>query len=422
MNEKEIVQKLVEYPSGGSYFLLYKIIKENSSDNTCELTQQELADLLKKTRKVISEGLVVLSELGLIEFSYKNIKLLGDSKIKLKKPKCEMNYIGSKFKLLDFIYKTILEDFSEEEMKKQSFCDLFSGTGIVSRFFKNKTKKVISNDLEYYSYIMLKAYMSNDIDIKKMNEILKESNKLKGTKKHIFNHYSENGSAGRLYFSEKNGQKIDSIRNNIDKLEITEEEKGYLLTSLIEASDKVANTASVYGAYLKAIKKTALKDIELTPLDWNLISKQKNLVYNEDANELIKQIKGNILYLDPPYNHREYGANYHLLTTIAKYDFADFVPAGVTGMRPYTRSNYTKKVKVKASFDELIKNAKFDYIYLSYNNEGILTLEEIKEVMEKYGEYKIKTLKYPRFKADSNRNNKSDFVYEYLHVLKKNGI
>lgn len=145
-------------------------------------------------------------------------------------------------------------------------------------------------------------------------------------------------------------------------------------------------------------------------------------VYNEDSNELIKRIEGDILYLNPPYNQRQYGANYHLLNTIALYD--DFIPKGKTGMREYNRSNYCKKKEVEKSFDELIKNANFKYIFLSYNNEGLMSEETTKKIMKKYGKYELERKEYQRFKADKteNRNHKADSTFEYLHILEKNGV
>jgi len=192
----------------------------------------------------------------------------------------------------------------------------------------------------------------------------------------------------------------------------------FLLASLLESADKVANTASVYGAYLKHLKKSAQKRLVLESAHFGL-SQGLHEVHKEDSNELIKKIKGDILYLDPPYNQRQYGANYHLLNTIALYD--EFVPNGKTGMREYNRSNYCKKQEVHKSFEDLIKNANFQYIFLSYNNEGIMSEDEVKNIMSKYGKYDLKTKEYQRFKADKseNRNHKADLTYEYLHILQK---
>ena len=111
----------------------------------------------------------------------------------------------------------------------------------------------------------------------------------------------------------------------------------FLLCSLLECADKVANTASVYGAYLKNLKKSAQKELVLEPAEYAL-NDNEHKVFNKGANELIKEIEGDILYLDPPYNARQYGANYHMLNTIAEYK--PFIPSGKTGLRKYSRSKY----------------------------------------------------------------------------------
>ena len=142
-------------------------------------------------------------------------------------------------------------------------------------------------------------------------------------------------------------------------------------------------------------------------------------VFNKDANVLINEIEGDVLYLDPPYNARQYGANYHLLNTIARYD--DFVPNGKTGLRNYERSKYCQKNEVANVFDNLIKNAKFKYIFLSYNNEGLMSESEVRKIMERYGKYGLVTTDYQRFKADKteNRKHKASETVEYLHILQK---
>ena len=140
------------------------------------------------------------------------------------------------------------------------------------------------------------------------------------------------------------------------------------LGSLINSIDKCANTASVYGAYLKKIKKSALREMELVPLTI-LHGQAPCKVYNDDISELIKHVSGDILYLDPPYNSRQYCTNYHLLETIARYD--NPVIYGKTGLREYAeqKSAFCNKKTVGKAFADLIKNAQFKYIFLSYNNK-----------------------------------------------------
>ena len=331
-----------------------------------------------------------------------------------------MNYIGSKYKLLSFIKETIYK-VAGEDLSSQIFCDLFAGTGVVGRSFKKEVLQVISNDIEYYSYVLNKNYIGNHIPFE-YQPYLYELNSLEGTEGFIFREYSEKGSAGRNYFKELNGKRIDSIRQTIEQWKkedhITENVYYFLLASLLENADKVANTASVYGAFLKHIKKTAQKDLYLEPAFF-VENENNHLVFNEDSNTLITKISGDILYLDPPYNHREYGANYHLLNTIAKYDTFD--PQGKTGLRPYHKSNYCKRTKVVEAFDGLIKNAQFRYIFLSYNNEGLMSLKQIRDIMQKYGKYDLQSTCYNRFKADKeeNRNHKANITTEYIHILEK---
>lgn len=331
-----------------------------------------------------------------------------------------MNYIGSKYKLSDFISSSV-KSIVGDDLSGKIFCDLFAGTGVVGRNFKKEVKKVISNDMEFYSYVLNKNYIENHEFLD--NEIyIKELNETNGEEGFIFNEYSENGKADRLYFSEHNGKKIDAIRTKIEfwktEKKISSALYYFLLASLLESADKVANTASVYGAFLKKIKKTAQKELILEPAIFE-INSHSHEVYNEDSNLLIKKIEGDILYLDPPYNAREYGANYHLLNTIAKYD--NFTPKGKTGLRDYSKSAFCKKKEVEKSFDDLIKNANFKYIFLSYNNEGIMSSETIKKILSNYGKYDLLTTEYQRFRADKkeNRNHKATSTTEYLHILEK---
>jgi len=197
--------------------------------------------------------------------------------------------------------------------------------------------------------------------------------------------------------------------------------KGFLLASLLECADRVANTASVYGAFLKHLKKSAQKELVIEPAEF-IDAGSDHQVYSEDSNELIKQIQGDILYLDPPYNARQYGANYHMLNTIALYD--DFEPKGKTGLRDYKRPQYCSKKSVTEAFEELIKNANFSYIFLSYNNEGLMSVDDVRAIMSKYGNYDLRTTDYQRFRADKeeNRNHKADSTEEYLHILYKDGL
>ncbi|HIC3994263.1 TPA: DNA adenine methylase, partial [Campylobacter jejuni] len=332
---------------------------------------------------------------------------------------------GSKVKLLDFLFESINDILAKSDINLEqcTFIDLFAGTSAVGKKFKNKVEKVISNDKEFYSFVLAKNYIENTVKIKRSKELIKELNniaKINPIKGKIYKHYSLGGGENRQYFSDFNAMKIDSMRIKISEWKydnfINEKECYFLLASLLESADKVANTASVYGAFLKHLKPSAQKELILLPAEFEC-THTKHLVFNENANDLIKKIKGDILYLDPPYNSREYGANYHVLNSIAMYD--DFIPQGKTGLRAYEKSAWCKKNLVFDALEDLIKNADFKFIFLSYNDEGLLSLEQIRQIFEKYGKYDFKSQIYQRFKADSKRICQQNKTIEYLHILEK---
>ncbi|MEW6208821.1 MAG: DNA adenine methylase [Acidobacteriota bacterium] len=342
-----------------------------------------------------------------------------------------VNYIGSKYSLLSFLGYVYLRISDGSE---KVFCDLFAGTGAVGRYFKQRGLQVIANDIQYYAYALNKAYIeinrppafrelrrqceiARQNSINPINAVLDFLNDMSGKKGFITLNYSPAGN--RLYYTEQNAERADAIRQSIKHwLEdgtINEQEYFYILCSLLEAIDQVANTASVYGAYLKKFKNSALRPLTLRPLE--LIDQaQRCKVFNRDANELIEEIECDILYLDPPYNHREYGANYHVLETIARYD--DPVLNGVTGMRDYARSRYCRKNEALEALEHLVRNAKAAHILLSYNDEGVMNFDDVRKVLALRGKPEIFETRYNRFKADNGREYKRDSTIEYVHYVR----
>lgn len=362
-----------------------------------------------------------------------------------------MNYIGSKYSLCEFIKETIqtvlIENNDRRGWDKLVFGDIFAGTGVVGSNFKKLGCKIISNDIQYYSYCLIKALIENNEKIEfkglekeypklkeiedKIDYVIDILGSLVGETGFVYKNYCLGGTKGqefeRIFFSDENGLKCDSIRKKIEfwkeKNFINEREYFYLIAILLEGIDSVANTASVYGAFLKSLKRSALKPLALKKLNVNFNNKI-NEVYNKDVNDLILNIKGDILYLDPPYNQRQYSSNYHVLETISRYD--NPILKGKTGLRDYSqqKSRYCSKITAVSAFENLIENANFKYIFLSYNCEGIIPIEKIKEIMSRYGRYSIYQKEYRRFKADKTeaRNHKKDTTTEYIHCLIKDDI
>ena len=192
-----------------------------------------------------------------------------------------MNYIGSKHRLSDFI-KTTIQETVGDNLSSKVFCDLFAGTGIVGRTFKNSVKQVIANDLEYYSYVLNRNYIENHRSLK-TSDYITELNLQEGKEGFVYTNYCMSGASERQYFSNYNGRKIDAARMQIETWKnnhkINDNLYYFLLSSLLESADKVANTASVYGAYLKKLKKTAQKELEIVPANFE-ITDNPHKVYN----------------------------------------------------------------------------------------------------------------------------------------------
>lgn len=333
------------------------------------------------------------------------------------------HYIGSKTKLLTFL-KTNIESYTNKKLSNvESFGDLFSGTGIVGYFMISEgVKKVVSNDLQYYSYVVSSVVSKSELDIEKLKRIVDDLNSIDCTnqtdKDFIYTHYTPHNTCQRMFLTVQNGIKVDRIRQHLDVLkpELTTKEFNCLLKLLLYAVTKVSNTSATYGAYLKTFKEVSKKelmlDIELVNLliDSDAIHEAYNLhILDLDIPELT------IVYCDPPYNSRRYDKNYDLLTTISKYD--NPLIKGITGLRIESDSNggcFCSKVTAKKEFENLFQKAKANFIFMSYSSEGILKKQEIMDLMSlSWTNVVCFEQEYKRFKSNKNcEQNKT--VMEYL--------
>jgi adenine-specific DNA-methyltransferase len=327
-----------------------------------------------------------------------------------------LNYIGSKHTLFDTLLFVCKENINDMETK--TLMDLFAGTGTVGFNMLNHFKNCDANDLEYYSYVindaLLKCIYTENIQKK-----IDECNHLALVDGLIYNNFSPTSTCERMFFTNNNARKTDAIRQYIETLhktsKITDNEFHFLLASLLVSIDKVANTSCVYGSYLKAYKASALKELILKPIHTRTELKEGNTVYNELAEKLMEMNSSkyyDVIYIDPPYNQRQYSANYSPLNYIAHYD-ENIVLKGKTALIDnYNKSNFCKKTEVKRAFTDLVNGANTHYLLISYNNEGLLSIEELKKILLKKGSVKLYKIQYNKFKAQQSVDKK--FVEEYV--------
>lgn len=338
-----------------------------------------------------------------------------------------MKYIGNKTRLLDFIQESLKS--SNINFKGKTIIDLFSGTGSVSNMFLKYNCTVISCDIMTYS--IAEQYRINyfkteptfpelkkDYKLFTLDEVLNYLNNLPEIEDYFFNNYAPSGLYKRQYFSDSNARKIDSIRQCIEiwKNILPEEKYMFLLGILMCSADKVSNTSGTYGAYLKIWRSMALKPLILEKPTFT--NNGKAIIKQMDVLDCVKKNKNAyLIYLDPPYNERQYASNFHVLENIVVYDKQDL--KGKTGLRNYEaqKSNYCLKSKVLKEFSNLISNCNTEYIVMSYSTEGLLSVEDIKSVFEKKGILNVYTYDYRRFKTNAWTSDQTG-LQELLFVCK----
>ena len=376
-------------------------------------------------------------------------------------------YIGNKRKLLPLIYSA-MENTGLELKPGLKFFDVFSGSGVVSRMAKSLNFEVYANDWEYYANVLSKGYVeTNDSDIvelfgseEKFIQKLDEINSLKNPtseKQYIAKYYApKEFDAGlvdfkteRLFYTRQNALAIDKIRNYIEsaysekqnpknskKIEAENERnakiRNLLLSELIYESATHTNTSGVFKAFHKGFGghgKDALKRI-MAGIKLNrpilIDSEQPVHVFQENANELVKKIRGiDIAYLDPPYNQHQYGSNYHLLNTIAKWDHIpaplDLNSKGVLKEKAAirhdwvnTKSDYCYREIAEKTFSELIDSIDAKHILISYSTDGIIPFTKMRDICTRKGRLSIVTNEYSTYKGGKRSNSRQNTNIEFI--------
>lgn len=324
-------------------------------------------------------------------------------------------YLGNKYSLSNFIRKIVDENCKNINI----VVDIFSGTGAVSNTFKDKI--LITNDILYSNYISNYAWFGSEkYSIKRIIELIYYYNQVK-TKE---NNYMRENFAN-TFFSADDCSKIGYIREDIEvkykNKKINFKEYAILITSLLYAMDKIANTVGHYDAYRKNVDFE--KNLVLNVLLPEETINYNNACYNLDSNELIKRIKGDLLYLDPPYNSRQYCDAYHLLENVARWEKPEVYGIAKKMDRTSLKSDYCM-IKATKAFEELIENADTKYILLSYNNmsnkgndrsNAKISDEDIIRILSKKGKVSIFESDYKSFstgKSNIKDNKERVFLCE----------
>lgn len=362
-----------------------------------------------------------------------------------------MRLIGNKTKLVPAI-----EDFlARRGVTGGTLLDVFAGTASVARHFRGRGFRVRTNDLLWSSYAIQRAYVQlgglPDLSgvvatapVRRFRECAQDdlaatlaflSEGLSPREGLISRQYAEGGQADRLFFSRDNGLRIDAAHAQLVawRAERRLDEDGFylLLALLLEAADRVANISGTYGAFLKQLQVNAKEPLRLRAPELPLGPAGR--AYRGDANQTVRQVQVDTLYIDPPYNHRQYVKNYHVLEVLAElHQIAD--PAayeaaiyGKTGLRGFEDrlSAYCRKnarggdASCEQAFTDLVVNARAEHIVVSYSEEGILSREAIGRALARAAgaarydfERDHEEVSHKRFRSDKNGRHRTYRVLE----------
>ena len=413
--DNQIVEKIVQAGEiMGIPVIDFIIISENNHYSFYEKLRKQkegfdyVADGIRGTLFAILEAEKPAYEITAekIQENYFYIPQVKENHIQLH----NRRYIGNKHKLIEWIFSII-----NKECGGNSFADVFAGTGVVSAVATKHFKKILLNDFLHSNYIIYRAFFGKEAwDKNKIDSIIKGYNNIYGGDLED-NYFSKN--FGGKFFSNNSAKIIGFIRENIEenKNNLTEREYFMLIASLLYTADKIANTVGHFDAYFK--KDFVNDSFFMKPID--PIDTQEISIFQEDTNVLAKKIKADVVYIDPPYNSRQYSRFYHVLETLTKWDkpklYGVALKPDPENMSDYCRAN------AKEKFAELVRDIDAQFLVVSYNNtydsksnssKNKITLQEIEKILQAKGKTKVFEKNYKHFNAgNTNFNNHKEYLF-----------
>jgi adenine-specific DNA-methyltransferase len=316
-----------------------------------------------------------------------------------------MDYIGSKAKLNEWLFDIIKT--SVGDTKNKVFLDACSGSGAVSKYAAKRGYQVLSNDLMKFPSVIVNGSIGLTGGQKQeAEEAINHLNRLKGSEGYFYSHFCDQSTPPRFYFTADNAKRIDRARKEIDATKDSKV-RDFLLYCGLEAMSRVSNTTGVQAAYLKQYKDRAKDTFTLKMED---VVDGVAVAFSMDILALLKdeqfreKHKEDVLYIDPPYNQRQYGPNYHLYETFVRNDNPE--PRGMTGLRNWKdecSSAFCTEKKCLNFLKSIVEATVAGVVFVSYNSDGLLKREDVEKEFPKI---KVHEREYRRYKADTSDTRK----------------
>lgn len=302
-----------------------------------------------------------------------------------------IKYLGSKRTLIPLIMDVV------SDVNPDVVGDAFSGTSRVGHALKRSRYKVLSNDLSTYAHVLAKCYVEADSEqlLSDAVRIIADLSRVEPCPGWFTETYCEKAR----FFQPKNGAKIESIRNAISDLDISGTTlEAVLLTSLMEAADRVDSTVGIQMAFLKKWAKRSFNDLELRVPD--ILPGEGCQAVQGDAEDFVKRFSGDLVYMDPPYNQHKYLGNYHIWETLVRWDNPEVY--GVAQKRidvKERKSPYNSKPRAFQAMKSLCESAaeKWRYLLISYSDEGYIQRDQFEDILHPIGEVSVFESDYKRY-------------------------
>ena len=297
-----------------------------------------------------------------------------------------IKYLGSKRLLLP----AIVDAVGDEPLR---VFDAFSGTARVGHALKTAGHYVVANDHNAYAHTLALCYVQANAArwLEEARERIAELDALPGRDGWFVETYCRRAR----YLQPANGKRVVAIRERIAEWALEPELEAILLTSLLEAADRVDSTTGVQMAFLKAWAPRAARPLELRVPE---IREGSGRALRLEARAAAAQVDADLAYLDPPYNQHSYLGNYHVWETLVRWDEPEVY--GVACKRVDCRerkSDFNSKVRIFEALETLLGELRCPRVLLSFNDEGYVAPEALRELLKGYGAVREHSFDYKRY-------------------------